>query len=57
MISSIGRRPCAGQKKAAASIAQSRRWSDGRVKGLLCDGFFLCHRLAGSILFTVDALR
>ena len=27
-------------KKAAALISQSRRWSYGRVKGLLYDGFF-----------------
>ena len=37
---SVGRRSCAGQRKAAALISQSRRWSYGRVKGLLYDGFF-----------------
>jgi len=35
-----------GQKEAAALIVQSRRWSYGRVKGLLYDGFFLCRRPA-----------
>ena len=39
---SVGRRSCAGQKReAAALITQSRRWSYGRVKELLYDGFFL----------------
>ena len=38
---SVSRRSCAGQREAAALITQSRRWSYGRVKGLLYDGFFL----------------
>ena len=29
-----------GKRRAAALISQSRRWSYGRVKGLLRDGFF-----------------
>lgn len=29
---SVGRRSCAGKRKAAALIVQSRRWSYGRVK-------------------------
>ena len=29
---SVGRRSCAGQRKAAALISQSRRWFYGRVK-------------------------
>ena len=37
---SVGRRSCAGKRKAAALIVQSRRWSYGRVKELLRDGFF-----------------
>lgn len=37
---SVGRRSCAGQRKAAALIYQSRRWIYGRVKVLLYDGFF-----------------
>ena len=41
---SLGRRswyhPPSGKIRAAALIAQSRRWIYGRVKGLLYDGFF-----------------
>ena len=37
---SVGRRSCAGQRKAAALISQNRRCSYRRVKGLLHDGFF-----------------
>ena len=41
---SLGRRSWyhspSGMKKAAALIVQSRRWSYGRVKELLRDGFF-----------------
>ena len=44
---SVGRRSSAGQREAAALIAQSRRWFYGRVKGLLNDGFFsFCRRPA-----------
>ena len=48
---SVGRRSCAGQKReAAALITQSRRWSYGRVKELLYDGFFsFCRRPADKL--------
>jgi hypothetical protein len=37
---SVGRRSCAGQRKAAALISQSRRRLNKHAKGLLNDGFF-----------------
>ena len=48
---SVGRRSCAGQRKAAALISQSRHWLYGRVKGLLNDGFFLLPSLGRYFLF------
>ena len=37
---SVGRRSCAGQRKAAALISQSRRRLNKHAKGLLNDGLF-----------------
>ena len=37
---SVGRRSCAGQRKAAALISQSRRRLNKHAKGLPNDGFF-----------------
>jgi len=45
----VGRRSCAGQKKAAALITQSRRWLYGRVKWAAVRRlFFFCRRPAAS---------
>ena len=52
--SSVGRRSCAGQRKAAALISQSRRWFYRRVKRAAVRRLFFFLPSSGRLLFNIQ---